>query len=76
MQIIEAIEKLYDQDERPHEGLVAKLSEKTGLQRIAISDFLRLLRQRSFEFTDSPVNEEFETIKHRMTGSDKESDHE
>jgi hypothetical protein len=77
MSIIEAIEKLYDQDERPHEGLVAKLSEKTGLQRIVISDFLRLLRQRSFEFTDSPVNEEFETIKHRMTSSDdKENDHE
>jgi intein/homing endonuclease len=76
IKIIETIEKLYSQDERPHEGLVAKLSEKTGLKRIIISDFLRLLRQRSFEFTDSPVNEEFETIKHRMTGTDKEKEDE
>lgn len=76
IKIIDTIEKLYDQDERPHEGLVAKLSEKTGLKRIIISDFLRLLRQRSFEFTDSPVNEEFETIKHRMNSSDKEKEDE
>ena len=76
IKIIDTIEKLYDQDERPHEGLVAKLSEKTGLKRIIISEFLRLLRQRSFEFTDSPVNEEFETIKHRMSGSDKENNDE
>jgi hypothetical protein len=50
---------------------VAKLSEKTGFHRTVVSDFLKLLRQRSFEFTDSPVNEEFETIKNRMNSSDE-----
>lgn len=65
MLIVETIEKLYETDEKPHEGLITKLVERTNLPRSTITEFLHLIRARSFEFSDSPINEEFETIKHR-----------
>lgn len=57
MQIINAIEQLYYNDSKPHEGLINKLCEYTDMSRPKIVKFIKILRVFSFEFTDSPVGE-------------------
>lgn len=69
--LIEAIRKLYEKDDRAHEGLIAKLVEQTKLPRITVTSFLRMIRLRSLEFTDAPVNEEIETIGSRFAEADQ-----
>ena len=54
--IIEALDLLIRTDDKPHDGLVGKLIEKTKLSRFIITGFLKLLKLRSTEFTDSPIN--------------------
>lgn len=56
LQIITAIEQLAVEDERPHDGIIGKLVLKTGLSRQTITSFMRIVKLRSFEFTDSPIN--------------------
>ncbi|MEM3000607.1 MAG: hypothetical protein QXU32_00725 [Nitrososphaerales archaeon] len=56
--IINALEKLYEEDERPYDGLIGKLVKLSGLSRQKVTSFLRQIRLRSFEFTDSPLNQE------------------
>jgi len=65
LQIIEAIEWLMYNDERPHDGTIGKLVEKTGLSRAVITQFMRLIKLRSLEFTDSPINKNILELKDR-----------
>ncbi len=64
--VVEAIKELYQEDDKPYEGLITKLVAKTGLQRGIITNFLRVVRLRQAEFSDSPVNEETK-VKNRKT---------
>lgn len=59
LKIIEALEIIVLKDERPHDGLIGKLVEESGLSRAIVTNFLKLLKLRSFEFTDSPLNRTF-----------------
>lgn len=61
--LLVAIQQLYLEDDRSHEGLIGKLVERSGLPRQTVTSFLRMIRLRSHEFTDSPVNESNETLK-------------
>ena len=63
VKILDAIEQLYKEDDRAHEGLITKLVVRTGLSRAIITGFFKIVRMRGHEFTDSPVNEHVETIK-------------
>jgi hypothetical protein len=63
VKILDAIEQLYKEDDRAHEGLITKLVTRTGLSRANITGFFKIVRMRGHEFTDSPVNEQIETIK-------------
>ncbi|MHA2404458.1 MAG: hypothetical protein ACXADH_15780 [Candidatus Kariarchaeaceae archaeon] len=54
VEIINAIERLYKKDDKAYEGFIAKLSEESGRSRSHITNFLKLIRLRSFEFTDVP----------------------
>ena len=56
LKIIEAIEWLLFNDDRPHDGTIGKLVIKTGLSRSVITGFMKLIKLRSFEFTDSPIS--------------------
>ena len=56
--VLDAIEKLYEVDEKPHEGLIGKLVEVSGLHRSQVSEVLKQIKLRCFEYTDAPVNEE------------------
>jgi len=64
--ILDAIKQLYNEDDKPYDGLISKLVTKTNLSRPTITEFLRTLRLRSKDFTDSPVNEENENLKIRI----------
>lgn len=55
---LEALVKLMKEDDKPHEGLVAKLVELSGLSRVQVVEFLTLIRMRSHEFSDSPLSRE------------------
>lgn len=54
--LIACIEELYETDNKPHDGLIGKLVKGSGLSRAKVHQFIQLLRLRSFDFTDSPVN--------------------
>lgn len=53
---LNALQELTNTDERPHDGLIGKLVAKTGLSRSQVSMFIKMLRCRSSEFSDSPMN--------------------
>jgi len=57
MKIINSLEELYFTDQKPHEGLIGKLTKNSGMSRAKIIKFIKILRLMSFEFTDSPVGE-------------------
>lgn len=71
MSILEAFRKLYDKDNKPHEGLIGKIVTISGLSRSKVSNFLRQIRLRSLEFTDAPANEEIELKDGRVKKSHK-----
>ena len=56
LKIVDALEKIILSDDRPHDGLIGKLVEHSGLSRAAVTTFLRLIKLRSFELTDSLLN--------------------
>jgi len=56
LKIIAAIEDLAVTDEKPHDGIIGKLVQKTQLSRAVITNFMKLIKLRSFEFTDSPIS--------------------
>jgi hypothetical protein len=72
MAILATLEQLYEQDDRAHEGLVAKIVERTKLSRGIITSFFKLIRLRGHEFTDSPINEQVETMKTMMEDPDED----
>ena len=71
-EIIESIEKLYENDDRPHEGLISKLVQESGKSRAQINSFLRFVRLRSYELTDSPLNQK--QTKRFTDGKDDDED--
>ena len=56
LKIVEALEDLISTDDKPYDGLIDKLVRRSDLSRSKVSNFLRMVRLRSFEFSDSPVN--------------------
>jgi hypothetical protein len=55
--IIQALQSLAKDDPRPHEGLISKLVEHSRQPRSKVVAFLRLIRLRGLEFSDSPMND-------------------
>jgi len=70
VRVLDAMEELYREDDKPHEGFIGKLVERSGLPRHVVNSVLGMIRLRSHEFTDSPLNEKHETIGHRMRADD------
>jgi hypothetical protein len=63
IKIIDAIEYLFKTDERPHDGIIGKLVEHTGLSRTVVTGFIQLNKLRSVEFSDSNVNRGTDEVK-------------
>lgn len=68
--ILVALEKIVAEDDRPYEGMIGKLVTNSGQSRAQVSNFLKLLRLRCDEFTDSPINEKLN--RYSMAESDDE----
>lgn len=54
--ILEALEWLINNDDRPYDGIIGKLVSQSGLSRPTVTGFMRFVKLRSLEFTDSPIN--------------------
>lgn len=54
--ILDALEHLIKVDNKPSDSLISKLVEHSGMSRQAVVNFIKVIRLRSFEFTDSPLN--------------------
>jgi len=73
--IIEALEELYDKDDRAHDGMIGKLVDETDLSRQTITNFLKFIRLRSEEFTDSPMNEEDQMFKRKSDDNEQDPEY-
>lgn len=78
LKIIEALEFLVNNDNKPYDGLIDKLVKRSGLSRSKISTFLRTVRLRSYEFSDAPVNNKIfqSENKYRVVNTNYESEDE
>jgi hypothetical protein len=56
MTILGSLRWLMANDDRPHDGIIGKLVERSGLSRATVTGFMRFVKLRSLEFTDSPIN--------------------
>lgn len=56
IRIIDAIELLIQNDEKPHDGIIGKLVDITKISRQTVIDFINLTKLRSFELSDSNIN--------------------
>lgn len=56
LRILITLEQLIKDDDRPHDGLIGKLVDGSGLSRAIITNFIKFIKYQSFDFTDSPVN--------------------
>lgn len=56
LKIIDALEKLIMTDDRPYDGLIGKLVDTSELPRLVVTNFLKVIKLRSFELSDSLLN--------------------
>lgn len=54
--LVDALEYLISNDERPYDGIISKLTSHTKLPRVVVSNFMKYLKLQSYSFTDSLVN--------------------
>jgi len=54
--ILNALEYLIYNDDRPYDGIIGKLVQRSGLSRPTVTNFIKFIKLRSLEFTDSPTN--------------------
>jgi hypothetical protein len=62
LQCLEALRKIVSTDDKPHDGLIGKLVRESGLSRAQVTGFIRMMRLRSHEFTDSPISREEDRV--------------
>lgn len=72
LQIISALDWLTHNDDRPHDGMIGKLVERTGLSRATVTGFIKVVRLMSHQFTDSPINRNAPELKNNKGGDDDE----
>jgi len=63
--VLDALEQLLRTDDKPYDGIIGKLVEASGLSRAIVTGFMKIIRLRSFEFTDSPINRGQEACRRR-----------
>lgn len=76
LQIINAIAWIAENDDRPHDGIIGKLVDRTGLSRATVTNFIQLTKLRSLELSDSNLNRGSDESKmgRRRGGDDPEDD--
>lgn len=71
--VLNSLEWLISNDERPHDGIIGKLVEHSGMSRVTVTGFMKFVKLRSYEFTDSPINK---SGSENSTKGNKEDDSE
>ena len=61
--IIDALEHIAKTEDRPADGLICKLVEMSGQSRAQVIAFLKIVRLRCDEFTDSPMNDKHQRLR-------------
>ncbi len=61
--IVDALEYISKTDSRPYEGIIGKLVRLSGRSRAQVASFLRMIRLRSTEFSDSPINDRSQKLR-------------
>lgn len=56
LRIIEAMERVYETDSKPSDGLIYKLAVLSELPKAIIQEFFEMVRANSVKLTDSPDN--------------------
>lgn len=56
LSLIDALEWLIQNDDKPHDGIITKLVERTSLPRTTVNEFISLTKLRSYELSDSNLN--------------------
>lgn len=71
LRIINSLEFIAANDEKPHDGIIGKLVEHSGLSRAVVTNFMQMLRLRCDEFSDAPINRASEMkVNRRFRGGD------
>jgi hypothetical protein len=74
--VLDALEMLLRTNDKPYDGVIGKLVEASGLSRATVTNFMKIIRLRSFEFTDSPINRGQEACRRRYrSGGDMHDDY-
>lgn len=55
LKILDALEHLMKVDDKPAEGMISKLVDHSGLSRVTVTQFMKNIRLRSLDFSDSPI---------------------
>lgn len=74
LKIIEELEFLVEHDPRPYDGIISKLVNRTGFSRVTVTSFIRTIKLRSFEFTDSPISRNSESASRDKVGREGDED--
>ncbi len=76
LKIIDALEWLIMNDDRPYDGLIGKLVDRSNLPRITVTTFLQVIRLRSYDITDSLLNRSSEQpkIDNRKANTDQDEE--
>jgi hypothetical protein len=62
LKCVDALRRIVSTDDRPYEGLIGKLARESKQSRVQVGNFMKMLRFRSHEFTDSPLNKTPENV--------------
>lgn len=63
---LRALIKVISEDDKPYDGLIGKLVEASGLSRSQVTSFIKMMRLRSQDFTDSPLNREIDRERQQI----------
>jgi len=55
---LDALQRIIKEDDKPWDGIIGKLVEYSNLSRSQVTAFIKAIRLRSFDFTDSPLSQE------------------
>jgi len=55
---LNALQRIIREDDKPWDGIIGKLVGYSGLSRSQVTSFMKVIRLRSFDFTDSPLSQE------------------
>jgi hypothetical protein len=73
---LNAMQKIIREDDKPWDGIIGKLVGYSGLSRSQVTAFIKSIRLRSFDFTDSPLSQEASRDKYNRKNLQPGSDHE